>query len=432
MSGERRYNKGLAEMTIKAALREAEKTGKPVARPDAHGLRILCQPDGKTGYWQYRYSLKGEPKPLLRLGVYPAIGLADARKRHAEQRELVLKGIDPAAMRREAKAKAKREAAKASTFGEAATAWFENHKKGLDSDYAQVVENRIKKWFATTLGPQALETIEAPDVIAAIKPIEAEGSIDLARRMKIIAGQVFRYGIAHGWCKHDPSASIGAALAPRPKVKHRAKLAESELPDFFRRLNAYDGYPITKLAIRFVMLAVPRTNELRFAEWPEIEKLDSDAPLWRIPAARMKMDKPHMVPLSTQAVAILKEARRLYPKSKVIFPSEESRSGVMSENAMLYALHYLGYKGKATVHGLRGTFSTICNENGFNSDWIELCLAHTDDDEVRAAYNAALWLPQRRTMLQWWGNFLTAQEAGTPVAPPMLAFAQANGSALAF
>ena len=159
------------------------------------------------------------------------------------------------------------------------------------------------------------------------------------------------------------------------------------------------------------MLTAVRTSELRFAEWTEIEDLDGKEPLWRIPTSHMKMEKPHLVQLSKQAVVILREARQLYPKSKMIFPSEESRSGIMSENAMLYALYYLGYKGKATIHGMRGTFSTILNENGYNKDWIEVQLAHTDDDEIRAAYNSALWLPQRRKMLQWWADYLDEQKS---------------------
>ena len=332
--------------------------------------------------------------------------IVDARKLHGEQREMLKGKVDPASAKKEAKAEAKRELADAKTFNQAAEVWFKDHKKGLSEKYASVIEKRLAKWLAPTLGPTRIEAIKRPDVIAAIKPIEAQGSIDLARRMKIIAGQIFGCAMANGWIERDPSVGIEKALAPRPPVKSRAKLKATDLPEFFKRLEAYNGYPITKLAIRFIMHTAVRTDELRFAEWHEIEELDGEQPMWRIPPERMKMDKPHMVPLSSQAVTILKEARRLYPKSKLIFPSEESRTGAMSENAMLYALYYMGYKGKATVHGFRGTFSTILNENDFAADWIEVQLAHTEDDKVRAAYNAAKYLPQRRKMLQWWSDYL--------------------------
>ena len=402
------YNRhALTDVGIRNKIRTAKASGQGATVSDGHGLNLLITKDG-AAYWRHSYRFEGKQKHV-RLGVYPALGLADARVRHGEQRQSLQAGLDPASLKREAKEAAKRTAAQARTFKEAADAWFADYKKPLDAKYAAVIERRIDKWFASTLGPMKLEDIDGPKVLAALKPIESQGSIDLAWRMKIIAGQVFGYAVAHGWIKHDPSQSINRALAPRPKARHRAKIKEADLPDFFERLAAYDGYPITKLALRFILHTAVRTDELRFAEWSEIEGLDGASPLWRIPPERMKMDREHLVPLTPQVVAILKEARVLYPKSKLIFPSEESRSGVMSENAMLYALYYLGYKGKATVHGLRGTFSTVLNENDFTPDWIELQLSHAEEDEVRGAYNSAQWLKQRRNMMIWWSNFLQSK-----------------------
>ena len=394
----------LTDVAVKAAIKSAKAAEKGRTLSDGHGLSLLITKDG-AAYWQHSYRFGGK-QIHLRLGVYPALTIVDARKLHGEQRELLKGKVDPGAAKKEAKAEAKRELADAKTFRQAADAWFKDHKKGLSAKYASVIEKRLAKWLVPTLGPMRLEEIKSPHVVKAIKPIEEQGSIDLARRMKIIAGQIFACAMANGWIERNPSEGIEKALAPRPAVKHRAKLKAADLPEFFKRLEAYEGYPITKLAIRFIMQTAVRTDELRFAEWHEIEGLDSDRPMWRIPPERMKMDKPHMVPLSSQAVTILKEARRLYPKSKLIFPSEESRTGAMSENAMLYALYYMGYKGKATVHGFRGTFSTVLNENDFAADWIEVQLAHTEDDKVRAAYNAAKYLPKRREMLQWWSDYL--------------------------
>ena len=273
--------------------------------------------------------------------------------------------------------------------------------------YGTVIKRRVEKWLIPSLGSREIRKITGPELLRVIKQIEATGSIDLSRRMKIIAGQIFRFALANGWADRDPSNDIRDGLAKRPPVRHRASLKAGELPEFFRRLEDFDAYQITKLAMRFILLTAVRTDELRFATWQEIEDLDGDAAIWRVPSETDEEERRvHLVPLAPQAVAILKEARALYPKSKLLFPSEESRSGAMSENALLYLTYRLGYKGKATVHGFRGTFSTVLNENDFKPDHIELQLAHTEDDEVRAAYNAAQWLPQRRTMMAWWADFL--------------------------
>jgi integrase len=262
----------------------------------------------------------------------------------------------------------------------------------------------------TKLGARDIVAITGPELLDLIKGIEKD-AVYLARRVKRYCGRVFKYAVAHAWCDRDPSRDIDDALAKLPRVRHRASLKASELPEFFKRLETYySGYDITKLAMNFIILTAVRTDELRFASWTEIENLDGDAPIWRISAQRMKQVQremgDHLVPLAPQAVAIVRRARELYPDSKLIFPSQESRSGVMSENCLIYAIYHLGYKSKATTHGFRSTFSTVLNENGFNGDWIEIQLAHAEDDETRAAYNAALYLPQRRQMMCWWADFL--------------------------
>ena len=340
----------------------------------------------------------------MRLGAYPGLSIVGARKLHAEQREGLTGGRDPAALKRQAKQEARREFL---TFQDAAEAWLANHRKGLSPKYASVIERRIEKWLSPKLGGERLDRIESPAVLATIKAIEETGSIDLSRRMKIIISQVCEFSIAHGWIKHDPTDGISKALAPKPEVKHRARLQASEVPGFFRRLEECDSHPITKLAIRFIAHTAVRTGELRLAEWSEIEP---GFTLWRIPEAHTKMNRPHLVPLSPQAVNILQEARKLYPASKLLFPSEESRSGVMSENAMLYTLYRIGFRSRITVHGFRGLMSTVLNENGFNRDHIEMQLAHVEENKVRGAYNAAEYLPARREMLARWSDWLDGVE----------------------
>ena len=392
------------------AIRNTKPKPKEFKLSDGGGLHLLVRPNGSK-LWRFRYKFNGR-ESMLGLGAYEMgspdhVPLALARERCIEARRALKDGRNPSKERMAAKpASSSLGRLNGHTFESAGRQWTTSRKGALNAKYAAVLERRMERLLYSKIGLMDITSISGPVLLRAIKEIEKEG-IYLARRMKIIAGQVFRFAIAHGWAERDPSNDIRDGLSKLPRVQHRASLKASDLPSFFTRLEAYDGYKITKLALQFILLTAVRTDELRFAPWSEIEELDGKAPLWRIPAERMKMTRPHFVPLAPQAVAILKEARALYPKSSVIFPSEESRSGIMSENAMLYALYNLGFKGKATVHGFRGTFSTILNENGFNSDWIEIQLAHSENDDVRAAYNAAQWFPQRRKMMCWWADFLT-------------------------
>jgi integrase len=399
----------LSERQVLSAKPDPDRT---TSLADGGGLVLHIKPNGSK-LWRYRYRYQGKAN-MLGLGrYYPGqhdhTGLARARELRDEAAKRLRTGADPSP-RRTANGAAAGEAdagSEAVTFEKAARAWFADWAAvpGRAKDFKAATERRLERLLFQELGSLPISEIDARTLLQAIKKIEA-GSGELARRMKARCGQIFQYAIAHGWCERDPSPDIRGGLRPRAKVRHRASLKASDLGDFLARLDALESYPITRLAIRFTLLTAARTNEVRFAVWNEFEDLDGNGPLWRIPAERMKMEKAHLVPLSRQAALVLRQARALYPESRIVFPSEESRSGFMSENAMLYALYRLGYKGKATVHGLRGTFSTVCNESGFNRDWVELCLAHTEKDEVRGAYNSASWLPQRRKLLQWWADYL--------------------------
>lgn len=225
-----------------------------------------------------------------------------------------------------------------------------------------------------------------------------------------MAEDIFKFAKAEGLLKLNPAIDIAHALAkPRPTKRRTAVLA-SDLPDFLKSVSSYHGDEITQTALRFVLLTFVRTGEVRGARWREFEGLDGDQPLWRIPAERMKMRQEHIVPLAPQAVLLLKQLDRPSDPDALVFVPRGGRKP-LSENTLIYAVYRMGWHSRATVHGIRGTASTILNEHGFNRDWIERQLAHSERDGVRAAYNSAEWLSGRRTMMEWWANYLQMAEA---------------------
>jgi integrase len=298
------------------------------------------------------------------------------------------------------------------TFSTVAWEWFENNKPSWVPSYALRLKNRLETGLLKKLGTRPLAAISSADVLEVIRMVEARDARETARRILRIASAVFRYGIATGRCSRDPTVDLKGALRPAKAVRHRAFIAERELPRFLRCLDSYQG-ELTKLALELILLTFVRTNELRFSKWSEFEELKSGAPIWRIPAARMKMRKTHIVPLADRAVAVLRSIRDLNPRSPYLFPAN-TKLGVISENTLLFALYRMGYKRRATVHGFRSLASTVLNEAQFNRDWIEMQLAHADNS-VRGAYNAAEWLPGRRQMLQWWANYLRESGGGTGI-----------------
>jgi integrase len=239
-----------------------------------------------------------------------------------------------------------------------------------------------------------------------LRLIEKRGAIETMHRVKQICGQIFMYAIASSRAERNPAADLRMAL-PVPKKGHYSHLKASDLPDYLKNLENYDGALQTKLALKLLLLTFVRTIELRGAEWSEI---NFDAAEWRIPASRMKMRDPHIVPLSKQALEVLRELQRHNGNRQYLFPNQHKPSIFMSENTMLFALYRMGYHSRTTGHGFRATASTILNENGFPSDAIERQLAHAERSKVRAAYNHAQYLPQRRTMMQWWADYIDEQK----------------------
>lgn len=295
---------------------------------------------------------------------------------------------------------------KEETLVDVAHEWFQNNVATWAPSYRGRLKSRLETYLLEPLGNRPISRISPPEMLEIIKKIEVRDVRETARRILRIASAVFRYGIATGRCVQDPTVSLRGALKPPKSVKHRATLSARDLPRFLKALALYQG-DLTKYAMELVLLTFVRTSELRFAKWAEFEDLEGPNPVWRIPAERMKMRRAHLVPLSGQAVSVLRKIRSLDLGSAYLFPAK-TKLGVISENTLLFALYRMGYRRRATVHGFRSLASTVLNEAQFNRDWIEMQLAHADNS-VRGVYNAAEWLSGRREMLQWWADYVDAK-----------------------
>ena len=371
-------------MLSDAACRNAKPSEKQRKLTDDKGLYLLVLPSGGKS-WRYAYRFEGKQKALA-LGQYPAVSLVAARGKRDDARKLLDAGIDPSAE------------AKSDTFESFARRWHDTNKGQWVPAHAERVLSRIERDVFPTLGQRPITQIEAPDVLDVLRKVEERGALDISKRLRQSIGAVFRFAIAEGKAKTNPAADVGDALKPKPKVKHFAALKAADVPALVQAIRAYDGEAQTRLALLLTLHTFVRTNETRFARWSEFEDLDGDAPLWRIPKERMKMGREHLVPLTPQVVALLRELREVNDGDMLF--------GGMSQNTMIFALYRMGYHSRLTVHGFRRMASTILNEQGFNRDWIERQLAHVDD-EVRGAYNAAEWLTGRREMMQWWSDYLS-------------------------
>jgi integrase len=380
--------------------RNAKARERPYKLSDGGGLHLLVTPEGGK-YWRMAYRWHGKQRTLA-LGVYPTISLMAARELRDGAKREVANGVDPSAAKR-ARMRVARVSAQ-NTFEAVACEWHETWKAGCSAYYAWQVMRRLENDVFPELGPRPISEIEPHDVLDMLRKVEARGAHETAHRLKQLVGQIFRFGIITSRCKRDPSADLKGALRSAESTRHRA-MPLGEFPDFLRALKAYDGEPRTALALELVTLTFLRTTELRAGRWAEIERLDGEKALWRVPGERMKMRREHLVPLSRQAVSVLQSLRALAGNSPFIFPSP-GKDGYMSNNTMLYALYRMGYHGRATVHGFRSVASTVLNEHNFNADWIETQLAHAEENEVRRAYNAAQWLNDRRAMMQRWADYL--------------------------
>jgi integrase len=387
--------------------RYATKRAKDYKLADGGCLYLLVRPNGSK-LWRFKYRFGGKEK-LLSLGRYPDLSLAEARLRRAEAKVALAKGIDPGA---------KETAAPAMTFEEAARAWHKNRLEALDGGHASRLLTRLERDAFPALGARDLRSVISGDVLAMVRSVEARGALDVSRRLKQHVSQIYRFAIPQGWADQDPAAYLSDLLKPKPRTRHMARVGLNELPALVRAIDRYDGEEtprrraVTRAALLFTLLTWARTNETRLARWAEFEEFDGAEPLWRVPAGRMKMEREHLVPLASQVVALLAEVRA-YSSGGYVFGGDKP-SQPISQNTMIYACYRMGYRGRRTVHGFRGLASTWANEaECYRSDWVETALAHVDRDDVRSAYNSALYLTPRRRMLEDWAEVVAGMIDGT-------------------
>ena len=384
-------------------VRSAKPQDKAYKLSDGGGMYLLVTPDGGR-YWRLDYRFAGKRRTLA-LGVYPIMTLSGARAGRDEARRLLTQDIDPNAAKKARKRAAK--VAGENTFEAVAREWIANQRHRLAVRYCALLLARLEADVFPHIGSRPIAEVDAPELLDVLRRVEKRGVIETARRLRQICGQVFRYAIASSRAKHDPSADLRGALKSPGRPRGHKAMPLDEVPTFLKALETYDGDQRTRLALRLMVLTFARTTELRAARWSEIENVDGNEPMWRIPAERMKMKREHIVPLAPQAVAVLRELRTLLGSdaSPFLFPSP-SRDKHMSNNTMLYALYRMGYHSRATIHGFRSMASTALNEMGFRPDVIERQLAHQEQNAVRAAYNHAEYLNERRAMMKRWADHL--------------------------
>ena len=393
-----------------SAVRNAKKREKPAKLSDERGLYLLVNAVGK--YWRFDYRFAGKRKTLA-LGVYPDVSLATARERRDEARRQLARDIDPSMARRIHRTAIVERAA--NSFEAVAREWHQRYKRNWAESTAAGILRRLELDVFPWIGGRPIAEITPPELLAVLRRIESRGALETAHRVHQNSSQIFRYAVATGRAERDPAADLRGALPP-VRAKHHAAITDPKgVGPLLRAISGYGGSFVAKCALRLAPLVFVRPGELRQAEWAEC---DLDSAEWRIPAERMKMRTPHIVPLSTQAVAILREIHAVTGRGRYVFPGARSNARPMSENTVNAALRRLNYGSEQmTGHGFRSMASTLLNEAGWHRDAIERQLAHAERDEVRAAYNYAEHLPERRRMMQAWSDYLSSLEAGAEVIP---------------
>ena len=393
-----------------AKARNAKSKDKPYKLTDGEGLFLLVTPTGGK-WWRFKYRFGGKEK-LLSFGTYPEVSLADARDKRTEARKLVAAGNDPGEVRKARKAMAAENAT--NTFEAVAREWFGKNEPVWSPGHSVMVMSRLEKDVFPVIGNRPISEIKAPEVLKMLQNIEARGVIETAYRIKIVCGQVFRYAVVTGRADSDPTAVLKGALSKR-KVKHHASITDpKEVAVLLRAIDSYQGGFIVKQALRLAPLVFVRPGELRKAEWSEI---DFDNAEWNIPAEKMKMGQPHLIPLSKQSVVILRELQQVTGSGQYVFPGRASKP--LSENGINAALRYLGFdKETMTCHGFRAMARTILDEVlQVRADYIEHQLAHAVRDPNGRAYNRTAHLVERRKMMQLWSDYLDGLKAGAKVIP---------------
>ena len=380
------------------AVKAAKGGEKPYKIADGKGLYLYITPEHRK-YWRLKYRICGAEK-VLALGVYPEVSLAAARIAREKAREIIKTKRDPIVAKRQEQLAA--QASAANTFEVVAREWVDQKRHEWTPGHVERVMDSLKADIFPALGGRPMRDITAPELLAVLKKVEKRGVYETAQRLLQRCSAVFRYAIVTHRAERNPALDVRGSIKQPKRENHKA-LAAGELPEFLQRLDAYDGQPETRLALKLLAFTFVRSGELRKSEWSEF---DFEKQEWRIPAERMKMRTPHIVPLSRQSLAVLEQLKLLTGRSRFVFPNQAKRDQPMSENTMLFALYRMGYHSRATGHGFRATASTILNEQGWKPDVIERQLAHTERNKVRAAYHRSEYLDDRRKMMQAWGDYL--------------------------
>ena len=384
-------------------VKQAKPQDKTYKLSDGKGLNLEIRPNGSK-YWRLSYRYQQKQKTLA-LGVFPIVSLADARASALDAKKLIQKGVDPSVYKRQQKA-----ISSELSFKPIAEQWFKKESGRWSKDHADKVWRSLEVDALPHLGDMSIKDIKTTDVLFIIRKIEGRGALDVAGRIKQRISAIFRYAIQTGIIEHNPADALKDVIKTR-KVRHRKSLHIDQLPSFLNALDSYQGYPLTKYALHFIVYTFVRPGELRSAEWKDF---DLEKAIWRIPPEKMKMKEEHIVPLSKQTLSLLESIKELSGGFDLVFPGTHNSRKPMSENTLTYAIRKrLGVD--ATAHGFRTTASTTLNEHGYRVDVIERQLAHGERNKVRAAYNRSQYLAERTEMMQWYSDYLDGLKSGSNV-----------------
>lgn len=401
------------------AVRQSKPKDKDYSITDGDGLSLFVSTRGVKS-WHFRFSWHGK-QPRISLGTYPETTLREARELCEKSRALVAKGIDPRAERKQAKEAAGE--SRLNTFESVAERWYEFRKPRLTaSTKGGAAQSRLylDKDLLPSLGKIPIAEIRRADVLTAVRRVEKRGALNVAEKCRTWLNQIFRFAIAEGLLETNPAADIDIVAAPQPPVRHNPHLSRDEMKPFLLALGQYKGSEFTLLAIRLLLLTGVRTGEVRAATPGQF---DLENAIWTIPPEHVKQlalkvkeggakIPPYLVPLSRQAVEVVRRLMSMTGPSKLLIPGRNNPNRPMSENTVNDAISGMGYKGRLTGHGLRATLSTALNEMGYNHDWIEAQLSHAGENKIRRTYNHAAYVDQRRVMMQEWADYLDQVEAG--------------------
>ncbi len=371
---------------------------------DGGGLYLLVKNNGSK-YWRQKYRFDGKEK-LLSIGVYPTVTLADARRKRDDAKRLLSDGVDPGEKKKERRLSAKAESE--NTFKNIALEWYEGRKDRWSAGYREDMMDAFEKDVFPYIGDRPITDIKPLELLEVLSIMEKRGATEKLKKVRQRCGEVWKYAIITGRAEYNPAPDLAGAFIPH-KREHYAHLMVSELPDFLKSIDRYMGSQIVRTALRVLILTGARPGELRKAEWSEI---NFDKAVWEIPAEKMKMRRPHIVPLSKQVIELLKQIHPISGSYQYIFPSRTDYKKHVSDMALNTMIRRMGYGGRATGYGFRHTMSTILHEQGYNTAWIETQLAHVDKNSIRGTYNHALYLDGRREMLQWYADYMNDLESG--------------------